>query len=169
MKPPPDPTTAIGSPPRSSATQSGCTTCLASACRMSSCSWLSVALSSPTARRWCKKFGASFADSLRRRRPRPGDKRHMDEVFIRIQGVQHYLWRAVDQDGVVVDIGDQDLGGVMLRRFERGQRCCRWRGLGTIVRTAVEACRQGRAFGSAAAGGRRASSTASAGAWRSAC
>jgi hypothetical protein len=35
---------------------------------------------------------------------RPGDKWHMDEVFIRIQGVQHYLWRAVDQDGVVLDI-----------------------------------------------------------------
>jgi len=44
------------------------------------------------------------ANSLRRRRPRPGDKWHMDEVFIRIQGEQHYLWRAVDQDGVVLDI-----------------------------------------------------------------
>ena len=57
-----------------------------------------------TVRRWCKKFGASFADRLLRRRPRPGDKWHMDEVFIRIQGVQHYLWRAVDQEGVVLDI-----------------------------------------------------------------
>jgi transposase-like protein len=55
-------------------------------------------------RRWCKKFAASFADRLRRRRPRPGDKWHLDEVFIRIEGVQHYLWRAVDQDGVVLDI-----------------------------------------------------------------
>jgi len=41
---------------------------------------------------------------MRRRRPQPGDKWYMDEVFIRIQGVQHYLWRAVDQDGVVLDI-----------------------------------------------------------------
>ena len=57
-----------------------------------------------TVRRWCQKFASSFADRLRRRRPRPGDKWHMDEVFIRIQGVQHYLWRAVDQDGVVLDI-----------------------------------------------------------------
>jgi putative transposase len=57
-----------------------------------------------TVRRWYKKFGASFADRLRRRRPRPGDKWHMVEVFIRIRGVQHYLWRAVDQDGVVLDI-----------------------------------------------------------------
>src|SRR4030081_4011209 len=52
----------------------------------------------------CLKFGASFADRLQRRRQRPGDKWHLDEVFIRVQGVQHYLWRAVDQDGVVLDI-----------------------------------------------------------------
>jgi putative transposase len=63
-----------------------------------------VIVSYETVRRWCKKFGASFADRLRRRRPRPGDKWHMDEVFVRIQGVQHYLWRAVDQNGVVLDI-----------------------------------------------------------------
>ena len=63
-----------------------------------------IIVSYETVRRWCKKFGASFADSLRRRRPRPRDKWHMDEVFIRIQGVQHYLWRAVDQEGVVLDI-----------------------------------------------------------------
>ena len=63
-----------------------------------------IVVSYETVRRWCKKFGASFADRLRRRRPRPGDKWHLDEVFIRIQGVQHYLWRAVDQDGVVLDI-----------------------------------------------------------------
>jgi putative transposase len=63
-----------------------------------------VVVSYETVRRWCKKFAASFADRIRRRRPRPGDKWHMDEVFIRIQGVQHYLWRAVDQNGVVLDI-----------------------------------------------------------------
>jgi putative transposase len=64
----------------------------------------SVVVAYETVRRWGKQFGASFADRLRRRRPRPGDKWYMDEVFIRIQGVQHYLWRAVDQDGVVLDI-----------------------------------------------------------------
>jgi putative transposase len=63
-----------------------------------------VVVSYETVRRWCKKFGASFAARLRRRRPLPGDKWHMDEVFIRIQGVQNYLWRAVDQNGVVLDI-----------------------------------------------------------------
>jgi putative transposase len=63
-----------------------------------------VVVSYETVRRWCKKFAAGFADRLRRRRPRPGDKWHMEEVFIRVQGVQQYLWRAVDQDGVVLDI-----------------------------------------------------------------
>jgi putative transposase len=57
-----------------------------------------------TVRLWCKKFTQSFVNRLRRRRPRPGDKWHLDEVFIRIQGVQHYLWRAVDQYGVVLYI-----------------------------------------------------------------
>src|SRR5271157_2038980 len=63
-----------------------------------------VVVSYESIRRWCLKFGASFANRLRRRRPRPGDKWHLDEVFIRIQGELHYLWRAVDQDGIVLDI-----------------------------------------------------------------
>src|SRR3979411_120789 len=63
-----------------------------------------IVVSYETVRRWCQKFGATFASRLRRRWPRSGDKWHLDEVFIRIQGVQHYLWRAVDQDGVVLDI-----------------------------------------------------------------
>src|ERR1700722_5117338 len=63
-----------------------------------------MSVSYETVRRWCKKFGPPFASRMRRRRPRPGDKWYMDEVFIRIQGVPHYLWRAVDQDGVVLDI-----------------------------------------------------------------
>jgi putative transposase len=48
---------------------------------------------------WCRKFGQSFANGLRRRRARPGDKWHLDEVFIKIAGKTHYLWRAVDQHG----------------------------------------------------------------------
>src|ERR1700750_647105 len=63
-----------------------------------------VVVSYETVRRLGQKFAESFAARLHRRRPRPGDKWHMDEVFIRIQGVQHYLWRAVDQHGVVLDI-----------------------------------------------------------------
>ena len=54
-----------------------------------------IVVSYETVRRWCKKFGQTFANRLRRRRPRPGDKWYLDEVFIRIEGVQHYLWRAV--------------------------------------------------------------------------
>ncbi len=40
---------------------------------------------------------------LRHRRARPGDKWHLDEVFVRINGVQHYLWRAVDHEGEVLE------------------------------------------------------------------
>jgi putative transposase len=63
-----------------------------------------VVVSYETIWRWCKKFGQCFANRLRRRRPRPGDKWHLDEVFIRFQGTPYYLWRAVDQDGIVLDI-----------------------------------------------------------------
>ena len=63
-----------------------------------------IVLSYETVRRRRMKFGQSFANRLRRRLPRLGDKWHLDEVFIRIQGVQPYLWRAVDQNGVVLDI-----------------------------------------------------------------
>ncbi|MEA2771746.1 MAG: putative transposase, partial [Acetobacteraceae bacterium] len=51
-----------------------------------------IIVSHETIRRWCQKFGASFASKTRRQRPRPGDKWHLDEVFIRIQGELHYLW-----------------------------------------------------------------------------
>lgn len=54
--------------------------------------------------RWCAKFGQAYANGLRRRRSRPGDRWHLDEVFIRINGELHYLWRAVDQDGNVLDV-----------------------------------------------------------------
>ena len=63
-----------------------------------------VIVSYETVRRWCLKFGQAYADGLRHRRPRPGDKWHLDEVFIRINGELKYLWRAVDQDGNVLDI-----------------------------------------------------------------
>jgi transposase-like protein len=51
-----------------------------------------------------REVWAGLCDQLRRRRPRPGDKWHVDEVFIKIRGVTHYLWRAVDQRGEVLDI-----------------------------------------------------------------
>ena len=63
-----------------------------------------VVVSYESVREWGQRFGRLFANDLKRRRPRPGDKWHLDEVFIRIQGKQHYLWRAIDQDGHVLDI-----------------------------------------------------------------
>src|SRR5918998_1906419 len=63
-----------------------------------------VTVSHETIRQWTGKFGQAYASGLRRRRPHPGDKWHLDEVFITINGKTHYLWRAVDQDGNVLDI-----------------------------------------------------------------
>ncbi len=63
-----------------------------------------VEVSDETIREWGLHFGREFANTLRRRRPRPGDKWLLDEVFIRICGNQHYLWRAIDQNGVALDI-----------------------------------------------------------------
>lgn len=57
-----------------------------------------------TVRQWCLKFGQTYANELRRRRPRCGDIWHMDEVMLTIRGKKHILWRAVDQDGNVLDI-----------------------------------------------------------------
>ena len=50
------------------------------------------------------KFGQAFANQIRRRLPAAGDKWHLDEVVITIAGVEHWLWRAVDQNGMVLDI-----------------------------------------------------------------
>jgi putative transposase len=55
-------------------------------------------------RKWGRKFGQSYANERRRRRPRPGDKWPLDEVFLTIHGERHYLWRAVDQGGDILDI-----------------------------------------------------------------
>ena len=63
-----------------------------------------VQLSYETVRSWCTKFGQDYANKLKRRRPQPGDKWHLDEVFLSINGKRSYLWRAVDQEGHVLDI-----------------------------------------------------------------
>jgi putative transposase len=63
-----------------------------------------VLLTYEAVRYWCRKFGQTYANQLRRRRPRPDDKWHLDEVLLTINKVRHYLWRAVDQDGNVLDI-----------------------------------------------------------------
>ena len=55
-------------------------------------------------RHWCRTFGLDYARRLRHRRGRQGDTWYLDEVFVKIQGRQQYLWRAVDEDGDVLDI-----------------------------------------------------------------
>ena len=61
-------------------------------------------LSYETMRRWVLKFGPVIARRLRRRRPRPSDRWHLDEMVVRIAGKRMYLWRAVDQEGEVLDM-----------------------------------------------------------------
>jgi putative transposase len=63
-----------------------------------------IIVSHETVRRWARKFGQPFANQIRRRRPRVGDKWHLDEVVLKIAGVKHWLWRAVDQTGIVLDV-----------------------------------------------------------------
>src|SRR3954462_15933935 len=63
-----------------------------------------IEVSHETVRQWGRKFGEGFATQIRRRLPGPGDKWHLDEVCLMISGKKHWLWRAVDQDGVVLDV-----------------------------------------------------------------
>jgi putative transposase len=63
-----------------------------------------IVVSHETVRQWARKFGQGFANQIRRRLPSPGDKWHLDEVCLMIRGKKHWLWRAVDQDGVVLDV-----------------------------------------------------------------
>ena len=84
-----------------------------------------IVVSYETIRRWCRRFGQTFADEVRRRRPRPGDKWHLDEVQLKINGHKHWLWRAVDQEGVVLDIlvqarRNQEAAETFLRRVVDG-------------------------------------------------
>jgi len=63
-----------------------------------------IAVSYETIRTWCRKFGPKYARRLRHRHPGYGDTFYVDEVFVRIGGVRRYLWRAIDQDGEVIDV-----------------------------------------------------------------
>ena len=62
-----------------------------------------IDISYETVRRWVIKFGPQIARNLRQRQHRPGDVWHLDEVVVRISGRNYWLWRAVDQHGVVLD------------------------------------------------------------------
>ncbi len=63
-----------------------------------------ILVSYESVRRWCRKFGPDYARSLRRKQGRLGDIWYVDELFLTIRGQRRYLWRAVDQDGDVIDI-----------------------------------------------------------------
>ena len=63
-----------------------------------------IDVSHETVRQWARKFGQAFASQIRRRLPCAGDKWHLDEVCLMIAGQKHWLWRAVDQDGFVLDV-----------------------------------------------------------------
>ena len=63
-----------------------------------------IVISHETVRQWALKFGLLFAKALRRRQPKAGDKWHLDEMVIAISKRKYWLWRAVDQHGIVLDI-----------------------------------------------------------------
>lgn len=74
-----------------------------------------ITVSHQTIRLWAEKFGRNFAKKIRRRSfGRPGDKWHLDEAAISIRGERHWLWRAVDQDGFVLEVWFK--AAVMLRQ-----------------------------------------------------
>lgn len=79
-----------------------------------------IVVSYESVRLWCNKFGPKYARRLRRRHQGFGDTFFIDEVFVKIDGKQHYLWRAVDQDGEVIDVFLQSRrDGKAVKRFFR--------------------------------------------------
>ena len=85
-----------------------------------------ITVSYETIRHWCRTFGPAYARTLRRRRGQMGDTWYLDELFVNIQGRQQYLWRAVDEDGDVIDIlvqsrRDRRAAERFLRRLLKGQ------------------------------------------------
>src|ERR1043165_5143703 len=85
-----------------------------------------IVVSHETVRQWGLKFGQGFANEIRRRLPRAGDEWHPDEVAIKIAGEKHWLWRAVDRDGTVLDVlvqsrRDKRAAKRPLRKLLRGQ------------------------------------------------
>ena len=79
-----------------------------------------IVVSYESVRLWCNKFGPKYAKRLKRRHQGFGDTFFIDEVFVKIGGMQHYLWRAVDQDGEVIDVFLQNRrDGEAAKRFFR--------------------------------------------------
>ncbi len=90
-----------------------------------------IVVSHETVRAWCEMFDPDYAKQVRRRRPRPGDKRHLDELVIRMNWVQHYLWRAVDQRGACLGVlvtrrRDAHAARTFLRKLLKSQGYTPW-------------------------------------------
>ena len=105
-----------------------------------------VSVTYESIRQWCLTFGLDYARRLRRRRGRMGDTWHLDEVFVKIQGRQQYLWRAVDEDGDVIDILVQSrrhrrAAIRFFRKLLKGQGCVPRRLITDKLRSYPAACR----------------------------
>ena len=99
-----------------------------------------------TVRQWCLRFGLAYARRLRHRRGRQGDTWHLDELFVKIRGRQQYLWRAVDEDGDVLDILVQSRRNRraairFFRKLLKGQGCVPRRLITDKLRSYPAACR----------------------------
>ena len=91
-----------------------------------------ITVSYEAIRLWCLKFGPEYARRVKRRQGRLGDTWYLDEVFVTIQGQRQYLWRAVDQDGDVLDIlvqrrRDARAAKRFFRKLLKGQGSPPWR------------------------------------------
>src|SRR3954469_15265353 len=103
-----------------------------------------IVVSHETVRQWALKFGQAFANQIQRRLPCVGDKWHLDEVVIKIAGVKHWLWRAVDQTGMVLDVlvqsrRDKQAAKRLLRKLLKKQMAASvnevdfWGGIGAAI------------------------------------
>jgi len=91
-----------------------------------------ITVSYESIRQWCNRFGPEYARTLKKRQGRYGDTWYLDEVFIKIRGELHYLWRAVDQDGDTIDIlvqkrRNKAAAKRFFRKLLKGQHQSPWR------------------------------------------
>jgi putative transposase len=110
-----------------------------------------IAVSYETVRRWARKFGRDYARRIRRKKPGLRDIWHLDEVVVTVAGKKHWLWRAVDQDGYILDEivqtrRDTKAARRLLRRLLKKQGCAPRRmitdKLAPMPRLAARSCRR---------------------------
>jgi len=91
-----------------------------------------ISVSYESIRQWCNTFGPEYARKLKNRQGRLGNTWYLDEVFIKINGQLHYLWRAVDHDGDTIDIlvqkrRNKAAAKRFFRKLLKGQHQSPWR------------------------------------------